>query len=385
MLKIVLALRDASGDAHKDVRQEEKELLVHMGKNIATNQEIRGMSGDILPSILDSAKMEKPANALQRMANTTFMNIVESCSFGLVFPIVSRAMREQTHESKMKGAQIVGASVHLISESELLQPYLEELMPLLQECLMHPTGGIQREAAKTFGHLGAGLPSSCEEELMPYLLQQLQSDDTNDEVSEVERRGAADGLSEVWLTRRDLLPSWLYGTLLPRIVKGETNETKAGADSVPILGSRQQAHLPSTSAQVSGGHFELPVGALRGCNKAVDCLVEEFGGAYPHLLSPRMQEALFFEPEDARTMAMDLFLRLCEKIAEAVKYGQDFLTIEAFSQWQRHTLWSSVFIAGWDPLPDICRLATLLWKEKGQSGQKAKTEIMGVLQQTLRA
>ena len=97
----------------------------------------------------------------------------------------------------MKGAQIVGASVHLSSEPELLQPYLEELVPLLQECLMHPTVGIRREAVKTVGHVAAGLPSLCEKELMPCLLQQRQSDDTNDEVSEVERRGAADGLSEV--------------------------------------------------------------------------------------------------------------------------------------------------------------------------------------------
>ena len=68
-----------------------------------------------------------------------------------------------------------------------------------------------------------------------------------------------------------------------------------------------------------------------------------------------------------------------------MKYGQDFLTIEALSQWQRDTLLSSIFIARSDPLPDIRRLTALLWKEKVQSGQKAKTEITGVLQQTLRA
>ena len=31
-------------------------------------------------------------------------------------------------------------------------------MPLLQECVMHPTVGIQRVAAETFGHLAAGSP-----------------------------------------------------------------------------------------------------------------------------------------------------------------------------------------------------------------------------------
>ena len=86
MPKIMSALRDATGDARKDVRQDAKELLVHMGKHTATNQEIRGISGDIFASILDSAYTEKAAHALQRMANTTFMHTVNSCSFGLVFP-----------------------------------------------------------------------------------------------------------------------------------------------------------------------------------------------------------------------------------------------------------------------------------------------------------
>ena len=53
MPKLMSALRDATGDARKDVRQQAKELLVRMGMHPATNQEICGMSGDILASILD--------------------------------------------------------------------------------------------------------------------------------------------------------------------------------------------------------------------------------------------------------------------------------------------------------------------------------------------
>ena len=101
------ALRDATGDARKDVRQEAEQLLLHMGEHIAINQEIHGMSGDILASMLDSANMEKAAHALQRMANTTFMNTVDSRFFGLVFTMVSRATREQALESKMTGAPSV--------------------------------------------------------------------------------------------------------------------------------------------------------------------------------------------------------------------------------------------------------------------------------------
>ena len=139
---------------------------------------------------------------------------------------------------------------------------------------------------------------------MPYLLQQLRSDDTYDEVPEGERRGAADGLSEMWLNRRDLLPRCLYGTLLPGILKGETNETKAGVLAL----FRRHAGLPSTPAQVSGGHSSSLLEPSEVVTKqsiaTVRVLIEEYRGA--HRLLPRTQETLFFEPEDARTMAMDL-------------------------------------------------------------------------------
>ena len=37
MPKIISALRNATGDVRKDVLQEAKELLVHVGKHIRTN------------------------------------------------------------------------------------------------------------------------------------------------------------------------------------------------------------------------------------------------------------------------------------------------------------------------------------------------------------
>ena len=36
---------------------------------------------------------------------------------------------------------------------------------LMEDCLMHPTHDVEREAAKTFGLLALGLPKLCEEEL----------------------------------------------------------------------------------------------------------------------------------------------------------------------------------------------------------------------------
>jgi len=341
-------------------------------------------------SILDSANMEKAADVLHRLANKTFLNTVDSSAFALLFPIVSRAMREQAHEAKSKGVQIVGASVNLIADPLLLQPYLKELMPLLQDCLKHPTVSVQHEAAKAFGSLSFGLPATCDEEIMPFLLDTLESSEVNEDVSEVERRGAARGLAEVLVARRDLLQDTLHNIVMQRIASGKTKEARAGGlQLVQALASLAPQvflpHLTRCMQTVLDALTHESEAVSKQASGAVRVLVYEFGAISPHLLLPRMQESLFFEDELAQGRAMELFFALCEKIAEGMKFGQDFLSMDCLSTWHRHMLLVSVFIARTDAYHDVRRLATLLWKEKLQSGPKAKAEIMPLLLQVLKA
>lgn len=148
-------------------------------------------------------------------------------------------------------------------------------------------------------------------------------------------------------------------------------------------------------------------------------------------------QALFFQEEEARARAMDLFFSFCEKISEGIKFGQDcimranahgkpkgmtgdsskskayllslarkvqsshfwfastkllagyavlsfqtlvvyvdpdqdFLSMDCLTPFHRHSLLVSIFIARTDDHHDVRRMATLLWKEKLQSGPKAK-------------
>ncbi|CAK0857214.1 unnamed protein product, partial [Prorocentrum cordatum] len=246
MPKVMAAFRDAAGDARKEVRKEAEGFLRHMGEDLVKTPEIRAKMDDIVGSLTDSANMDKAAATLQALANTTFLNAMDACSFSLLFPIVSRAMRERTHEAKTMGCKIMGASVDLIEDPDFLHPYVSELMPLLKESLMHPTASVQREAAKSFGSLSAGLPALCEEDIYPFLLEKMESRTGNADVSEVDRRGAAHGLAELLLKRSDLLASCLQNIVLPRISRGSSKETKAGALALfiylPHLGP--QAFLP---------------------------------------------------------------------------------------------------------------------------------------------
>eukprot|EP00913_Durusdinium_trenchii_P003604 g3335.t1 len=266
--------------------------------------------------------------------------------------------------------QIVGASVNLIADPVLLQPYLQELMPLLQECLLHPTVGVQHEAAKSFGSLAFGLPEICDKDMMPFLLETLKSQDQNEDVSEVERRGAARGLAEVLLARRDLLPGCLHEVVLPRIPSGGTLECKAGGlqlvQAIASLGPQAfLPHLKRCLPFVLNALQEESEVVHKQAVAAVKTLIEEYGATAPHLLLPRMQEALFFQEEEPRTRAMDL--------------------MDCLSPFHRHSLLVSIFIARTDDHHDVRRMATLLWKEKLQSGPKAKAEVLPLLLAVLKA
>mmetsp|Transcript_87833 Transcript_87833/g.284317 ORF Transcript_87833/g.284317 Transcript_87833/m.284317 type:complete len:1490 (+) Transcript_87833:154-4623(+) len=381
MPQVTKALREAVGDARKEVKKAAEELLLFIAREMVVTPEIKAMADELIGSIIDSANMQKAADALHRLANTTFMNTVDAASFALLFPVVVRAMRETVHDAKKKGVQIVGASVNLIASPEFLSPYLVELVPLLKECLMHPTHDVEREAAKTFGMLAAGLPDVCENDIYPYLLEKLESKVGLAEESEVERRGAAHGLSEVLLQRREMLQSCLNDVMLPRIAQGSSPETKAGALAVfhflPHLGNAAfLPHLDRCLPVILNALREETEVVTKQAKEAVTVLLEEYAAAFPKIMLPHLQYALFYEEEDARDLAMQLFFGLCDKLQEAVKFGQDFLSMEMLNTVQKHSLLSSIYIARTDENPAVRRNATLLWKERVQSGQKAKAEIM---------
>eukprot|EP00929_Paragymnodinium_shiwhaense_P111913 TRINITY_DN80188_c0_g1_i1.p1 TRINITY_DN80188_c0_g1~~TRINITY_DN80188_c0_g1_i1.p1 ORF type:complete len:1479 (-),score=470.02 TRINITY_DN80188_c0_g1_i1:243-4679(-) len=385
MPQVTQTLRSAVGDARKDVKKAAEEFLVHIGQEMVGTPEIKGVVNELIASIIDSANMQKASEILNKLGNTTFMNTVDAASFALLFPIVSRAMKEKDHDALKKAVQIVGASVTLIQSPEFLMPYLPELIPLLQDCLMHPSADVEREAAKAFGMLGAGLPRLCDEEIMPYLLRQLQSNNTNEDVSEVDRRGAAHGLSEVLIKRPDLIDQTIYGVVLPRISSGETAEVKAGALAVfqffPHLApSAFLAHLKRSLPVILQALRVDNVVVSKQAKASLETIIAEFGQTCPNLMLPPMQDALFFEEEEAQDLAMQMFFLLCEKIQDAVKFGQDFTSVEVLSDKQRKYLLSSIYIARSDPANHaVRRHATLLWKEKVKSGPKARAEILPTL------
>ena len=59
--------------------------------------------------------------------------------------------------------------------------------------------------------------------------------------------------------------------------------------------------------------------------------------------------------------------------------------MDCLSPFHRHSLLCSIFISRSDEQHDVRRMATLLWKEKLQSGAKGKAEILPLLLSYLKA
>merc|ERR1719376_682043 len=101
-------------------------------------------------------------------------------------------MKESAQEAQQKGLMIMGASSLLIAEPTItLPPYLPVLLPLTKTLLSEPQATLQREAAKCISTLCLGLPSVRESDLIPYMMDLLQSKERSPELAENDRTGAA--------------------------------------------------------------------------------------------------------------------------------------------------------------------------------------------------
>jgi len=149
---------------------------------------------------------------------TTFVNSIDAPSLALLVPIVHRGLRERSADTKKRAAQIVGNMCSLVTEPKDMIPYIGLLLPevkkvilyivalllhwslvsshfihiLQEQVLVDPIPEVRSVAARAIGSLIGGMGEENFPDLVPWLFDTLKSDNSN-----VERSGAAQGLSEV--------------------------------------------------------------------------------------------------------------------------------------------------------------------------------------------
>jgi hypothetical protein len=140
----------------------------------------------------------------------------------------------------------------MISDSKILIPYLEQLVPGLKSVLVDPIPDVRARAAKALGSLMRGLGESELSDLIPWLIDTLKA-----ESSPVERSGGAQGLAEVLVVIGQNKVSIVLHELLPLKSHPKFNVREGVLWLLcflpPVLEDDFAVHIPETLPVVLSG------------------------------------------------------------------------------------------------------------------------------------
>ncbi|XP_037092852.1 eIF-2-alpha kinase activator GCN1-like [Pollicipes pollicipes] len=185
---IVPQLIEVLGDSHQRVQRAGAQALKQIG-SVIRNPEIQAIVPTLLSALQDPAG--RTSSALTILIDTKFVHVIDAPSLALIMPVVQRAFQDRSTEVRKMAAQIIG-NMYSLTDQKDLAPYLPGIIPGLKSSLLDPVPEVRSKSARALGAMVRGIGESSFEDLLPWLMQTLTS-----EQSSVDRSGAAQGLSEV--------------------------------------------------------------------------------------------------------------------------------------------------------------------------------------------
>ena len=243
-------------NTHAKVRDAGVKALEDIA-SVMTNPEVLTLTPSILAALTDPNE-KSIHDTVTLLHETDFVHDVDVAALSLLVPVLQRGLKERSTETKKKAALVVGSMCSMISDVRAIQPYILELLPVLQDVLVDPIPGVRHTAAKALGTLTRGLGEKGMpgfDALLSWMVHTSQGKVSKGESSAVERSGAAQGLVEVLVALgADRLDTVLKTEIFPK--KGSKDaQTREGVLWVLVylplaLGETHNLPYISTSLEV---------------------------------------------------------------------------------------------------------------------------------------
>ncbi|KAK7285862.1 hypothetical protein RJT34_20645 [Clitoria ternatea] len=392
--KIVPKLTEVLTDTHPKVQSAGQMALQQVG-SVIKNPEISALVPTLLKGLTDPNEHTK--YSLDILLQTTFVNSIDAPSLALLVPIVHRGLRERSADTKKRAAQIVGNMCSLVTEPKDMIPYIGLLLPEVKKVLVDPIPEVRSVAARAIGSLIGGMGEENFPDLVPWLFETLKSDNSN-----VERSGAAQGLSEVL----SALGIGYFEHVLPDIIRNCSHQKASVRDGYLTLfkylprslGVQFQNYLPQVLPAILDGLADENESVRDAALGAGHVLVEHYATTSLPLLLPAVEDGIFNDSWRIRQSSVELLGDLLFKVAGTsgkalLEGGSDDegssteahgrAIIEVLGRDKRNEVLAALYMVRADVSLSVRQAALHVWKTIVANTPKTLREIMPVLMDTL--
>ena len=257
--------------------------------------------------------VENTRKCLTALLETAFVHVIDAPSLALIMPILERALKDRSTETK-KIATLIISRMYSLTNPKDLTPYLPNIVPGVKVALVDPVPEVRAVSSKALGAMVKGMGEASFTDLVPWLLELLHSD-----TNSVDRAGAAQGLSEVLLalgTERlaSMMPDFIAGTASPQSHIREGHFMLFVYLPATLL-EDFQPYISVIVPPLLRGLADADEGVRDTSLKAGQCIINHFAETSIELLLPEFEQGLLNDNWRIRESSVELLGDLLFKLS----------------------------------------------------------------------